>query len=192
MARTSVVLPAPRPPESATKSPGAKRFARSTARRRVASSFASAIVKLAAPGGFDCIDVWAVIHLFGGAERSGGRDRKNAYHRSTLSRNRLDAHLAAMQLDEGAHDRQPETGAAMAGSLGVGFEPVEYLIFDLAGNTGTVVADREDHGFGSAQCREHHGFPGRREPDGIGEQVEQDLPDAALVGDEAADVRGGL
>src|ERR1700686_3336510 len=102
MARTRVVLPAPRSPESAMKSPGASRFARSTARRRVASSFASAIAKLPAPGGFDCIDVCAVIHLFGGAERSGGRGRKNAYHRRTLPWNRLDLDLAAMQLDEGA------------------------------------------------------------------------------------------
>lgn len=56
-----------------------------------------------------------------------------------------------------------------------------------------MVADGEDHRVGSACGRKHHRAARRRKPDRIGQEVEQDLPDAALVGHETADVgRGAL
>ena len=39
--------------------------------------------------------------------------------------------------------------------------------------------------------RKRHGLAGRREADRVGEQIEQHLAHAPLVGDEAADVVGG-
>jgi hypothetical protein len=46
MARAKVVLPAPKSPDSVTRSPGPSAAAMSTISRRVASSSASATVKL--------------------------------------------------------------------------------------------------------------------------------------------------
>ena len=47
-------------------------------------------------------------------------DREVAGHRRALADGRIDAHLAAMQFDEGAHQRQAEAGAAMPRSAADG------------------------------------------------------------------------
>ena len=49
-------------------------------------------------------------------------------------------HRAAMQLDEGAHDRQAEAGAAMARAVRMGLEPVEHPVLHLGRDAGA--ADR--------------------------------------------------
>ena len=47
-----------------------------------------------------------------------GRERQLDHERRRLAGQRLDPDLAAVGLDEPAHDRQPEAGAAVAGGLG--------------------------------------------------------------------------
>src|SRR5215470_5859170 len=123
MARTKVVLPAPRSPESAMKSPGSSMLATSTANRRVASSFASTTVDPWGPQEYVCIVIRHDLpRLFGRVPRHLGHEREGAYHGRSLSWNGIYPDGAAVELHEGAHDRQPKAGAAMMRAVGVGFE----------------------------------------------------------------------
>ena len=118
MARAAAVLPAPRSPERDDVA-GPTSSARSAIRCAVAASFASAAVNV----------VGAVIR------RRCVRvlvDRKVAGDRGAFADHRIDAHLAAVQFDEGAHQRQAEAGAAMTRAVGVALEPVEHLVLDVS------------------------------------------------------------
>src|SRR6267378_8602484 len=64
-------------------------------------------------------------------------DRKVARDGRAFADNRIDAHLASVQFDKGAHQRQAEAGAAMPRSIGMTLEPVEHLVFDVGRNSGT-------------------------------------------------------
>src|ERR1700720_3114369 len=88
MARAKVVLPAPRSPASAMKSPGSSMLATSAANRRVASSFGSANVE---PGGSEeyvCMIIrpgcpYQFARAYS-AESGVGREREGAYHGGAL------------------------------------------------------------------------------------------------------------
>src|SRR5713226_4380076 len=77
-------------------------------------------------------------------------DRKVAGHGRAFADDRIDAHLASVQFDEGAHQRQAEAGAAMPRAVGVTLEPVEHLVFDVGRNTRAGIGHGEnDAVFGS-------------------------------------------
>src|SRR3954447_23189319 len=70
--------------------------------------------------------------------------RKFAGDGSAFAEGRIDAHLASMQFDKGAHQRQPETGAAMPRAVRVAFEPVEYLVLDVGRDAWTGIGHGEN------------------------------------------------
>ena len=73
-----------------------------------------------------------------------GRSESRTVTVVPLPTTEFDAHLAAMQFDEGAHQRQAEAGAAMTRAVGMALEPVEHLVLDVGRNAGAVIADGED------------------------------------------------
>src|SRR6202522_2844647 len=87
---------------------------------------------------------------FRGVAMHGLIDRKVAGDGGALADDRIDAHLAAMQFDKGAHQRQAEAGAAMPRPVGMTLEPVEYLVLDVGRNARAGIGHREnDAVFGS-------------------------------------------
>src|SRR5438128_12698090 len=66
-------------------------------------------------------------------------DREFAAHGGALADGGIDAHLAAVQFDKGAHQRQAKAGAAMPGAVGMALEPVEYPILELRRNARATV-----------------------------------------------------
>src|ERR671930_916283 len=107
---------------------------------------------------------WA--RSFGGVAMRVLVDREVAGDGGALAYHRIDAHLAAMQLDEGAHQRQAEAGAAVPRAVGVAFEPVEHLVLHLGRNAGAAIADGEDDAMlGPPRADRDRGIV-RRESDG--------------------------
>src|SRR5450755_708072 len=85
-----------------------------------------------------------------------------------LADDRIDAHLASVQFDKGAHQRQSEAGAAMPRAVGMALEPVEHLVLDVGRNARTGIGHIEnDVVFGSPGAEADAGIL-RREPDGVG------------------------
>src|ERR1039457_705116 len=64
-------------------------------------------------------------------------NRKVARDGRAFADDRIDAHLASVQFDERAHQRQAEAGAAMPRTVGITLEPVEHLVFDVRRNART-------------------------------------------------------
>ena len=64
------------------------------------------------------------------------------------------------------------------------------LSFTSAGMPRPAVGDREHHGVLEPLGRQRNRLARRRKAYGIGQEVEQRLPDPPLVGDEAADIGG--
>ena len=96
-----------------------------------------------------------------------------------------------MELDELARERQSEPGA-------LGLLPVARLLelledrFELLGSDpGAGVDDGDLHVSVSGAGRDVDPAVGRGELDGVGEEVEDDLADAALVGRDRDLVGGG-
>src|SRR5829696_4485404 len=87
----------------------------------------------------------SLIRSFGGVAMGVLVDRKVAGDRRALADHRIDANLAAMQFDKGAHQRQAEAGAAVTRTVGVALEPVEHLVFHVSRNARAAIADGEDH-----------------------------------------------
>src|SRR5450755_5026657 len=71
-------------------------------------------------------------------------DRKVAGHGRPPAYDQIDAHLASVQFDEGAHQRQAEAGTAMTRAVGIALEPVEHLVLDVGRNAGTGIGHGED------------------------------------------------
>src|SRR6266540_3102838 len=82
---------------------------------------------------------------FGGVAMRVLVDRKVAGDRRALADHGIDAHLAAVQLDKGTHQRQAEAGAAVTRAVGVALEPVEHLVLHLSRNAGAGIAYGKDH-----------------------------------------------
>src|SRR5216684_8343999 len=77
-------------------------------------------------------------------------DRKVAGDGCAFADDRIDAHLASMHFDKGAHQRQAEAGAAMPRAVGMTLEPIEHLVFDIGRDAGTGIGHSEDDAvFGS-------------------------------------------
>ncbi len=92
-----------------------------------------------------------------------------------------------MGIDDGAGDRETETGATrLARTRAVGTrEPLEQLVLDRRIDAGTVVVHPQHGGVVVAGDADRHGRAGRRVRAGVGQQVGGDLVQPARVaGDE--------
>src|ERR1700760_1373884 len=96
-------------------------------------------------------------------------DWKVARHSRALADDRIDAHLASMQFDKGAHQRQAEAGAAVTRAVGMALEPVEYLVLDVRRDARAGIGDAEDDTVLGAPGADGDGRVVRREADGVGE-----------------------
>src|SRR6266700_599467 len=111
---------------------------------------------------------------FGGVAMRRLVGREVADHDRALAGARIHLHLAAMQLHEGAHERQPEPGTAVTRPLRAAFEPVEDLVLHVGGYSRTGICHNEDHAALGAARADPDGGILRREADGVGkESVEQ-------------------
>src|SRR6202035_5516785 len=123
---------------------------------------------------------------FRGVAMRGLIDRKVAGHGRALAYDRIDAHLASVQLDKGAHQRQPEAGAAMPRAVRMTLEPVEHLVLDVGRNARPGIGHGEnDAVFGAFRAQADGGALGRKS-DGVGEEIVQYLLDAVAIGNEVA------
>src|SRR3954452_24316462 len=82
---------------------------------------------------------------FGGVAMRRLVGREVADHDRAFAHHRVHLHLAAMQLDEGAHQRQPEPGATVTRTLRAAFEPVEDLVLHVGGYSRSGICHNEDH-----------------------------------------------
>src|SRR3974377_2095519 len=96
-ARANVVFPAPRSPDSVTRSPGSSAPARSVAKRRVASSSGNVTVKLAPRGAVKSIAVPLLRRRQVGSFGEG----EGTCDGGALSQGRSDRHLPAVQFQIG-------------------------------------------------------------------------------------------
>src|SRR3977135_1799323 len=94
-------------------------------------------------------------------------DRKVARDGRAFADDRIDAHLAAVQLDKGAHQRQAEAGAAMPRSMGMTLEPVEPLVFDVGRNARTGIGHGENDAVFGSLGAQADGRVLRRKSDGV-------------------------
>src|SRR2546430_6830891 len=153
-ARTKVVLPAPRSPESVTVSPGLSAPAMSIISLRVASSSGSTTEKLERPVVSSMDTVLSSVGQCSGHRqpsrcrrlRPGLSEREHAGDGGATPDRRVERHRATVQLHKGAHQRQAEASAAMTRAEGVGLEPIEYLILHIGRDAGAMVGNREYHG----------------------------------------------
>ena len=89
-----------------------------------------------------------------------------------------------MQGGNFAHEAQPQSAASAAVGPGQGIEAIEYPVVGEVRNTGTLVADPEQHGLAlAAQFHLDHAVGLRREIDRIVEQVRQRLAQQETVAD---------
>src|SRR6516165_5169269 len=170
-ARAKVVFPAPRSPERVTRSPGSSELAMSIASRVVACSSGSATEKLDVP---DVVRSTGTTML----QRSRRRllravvEREDAGDGSPAPHRGFERHRPAMQLDERAHQRKTQAGAAVAGAERMGLEPIEHLILYIGRNAGTAIRNREDERIFETLGRKRNGLTGGRKAYRIGEQIE--------------------
>src|ERR1700685_4162307 len=98
---------------------------------------------------------------FRGVAMHGLIDRKVAGDGGAPADDRIDAHLAAMQFDKGAHQRQAEAAAAMPCPVGMTLEPVEYLVLDVGRNARTGISHGENDAVFGAPGAQADGSVGR-------------------------------
>src|SRR5580700_11250403 len=122
-ARANVVLPAPRSPDSVTRSPGSSAAATSAANRCVAPPSGSVSVKLAPPGPVRSMDV----PLPRRAQPGGFGEWECTGDSGALSHRGSNGHRAAVEFHEGTNQRKADSGTAMLRSQRVRLEPVEDL-----------------------------------------------------------------
>src|SRR5262247_388882 len=143
--RTSVVLPAPRSPESVTKSPACSELAMSSASRRVACSSGSATEKLDvadAVSAMACLDARSRGDCRQASRRrslGGMIEREDAGDRGAAADGGFERHRAAVQLHERAHQGEAEARAAVARAEGVSLEPIEHLALHIGRDASSAM-----------------------------------------------------
>src|SRR6266478_2279074 len=76
--------------------------------------------------------------LFGRRSFRRMLEREDAGYGRPMSHVGIERHGTTMKLDERAHDRETETGAAMTRAECMGFEAIEHAVLDLRRNAGTT------------------------------------------------------
>ena len=174
-ARASVVLPVPRSP--LRQDGGARPWRRATIRRQSRSRRRRHRRDCGHRG---------VGHAAGRCLRGrralcrccGPGDREAADHRRALVDARQERHLALVQFDEALDDGKAEAGPAMAAGHRLRLEAVEDALLEFGLDAAPGVGDPEQDVVAVAPRPHAHGAALRREADGIGEQIVEDLPDA--------------
>src|SRR5690606_15605874 len=108
---------------------------------------------------------------------AGGIEREEADHRRAFVRRGLDAHRAAMQLDEALDNRQAETGAAAAAAIGTRLEATEHGVEDFGRHARPVIMDGEFDADLQPPAGKPDGGAVRRIVHRVAEQIVEDLPD---------------
>src|SRR5262252_5941450 len=190
--RTSVVLPAPRSPESVTKSPACSELAMSIASRRVAYSSGSATEKLDVPEAvraMACLDARSRGHGRQAScrrSRGGMIEREDAGDRGAAADGGFERHRTAVQLHERAHQGEAEARAAVARAERMGLEPIEHLVLYIGRDARPAIGHREYDGIPAPLSGKGNDLAAGRKAHGIGQQIEQRLAHAPLVGDEGS------
>src|SRR5215831_10746036 len=185
--RTSVVLPAPRSPESVTKSPPSSELAMSIASRRVACSSGNATEKLdvaEAVSGMACLDARARGDRQQPSRRrslGGMIEWEDAGHRGAAADGGFERHRAAVQLHERAHQGEAEARTAVARAERMGLEPIEHLVLYVGRDAGAAIGHREYDGVPAPLDGKSNDLAAGRKAHGIGQQIEQRLAHAPLV-----------
>ena len=97
--------------------------------------------------------------------------------------------MAAMQFNKGAHERKPQSGAAMARAFGVRFETVKHAIQNVGRDTAPFIFHDQLHILRRITARAHNDTPAwPAETDGIRQKIEEDLPHAFCISREAANI----
>ena len=109
-----------------------------------------------------------------------GVDRETAGDDGAAAFLRDEFDRAAMQFDEGTHDREAEPDAAVTAAA-VRFEAIEHAVDHRLGNAAAAILDPKHDVLALSQGREGHRAAGLREADCIRQQVEQDLAQALVV-----------
>src|SRR5450755_1363534 len=91
---------------------------------------------------------------FRGVAMRGLIDRKVARDGRALADDRIDAHLASVQFDKRAYQRQAEAGAAVPRAMGMALEPVEHLVLDVGRNPRTGIGHAENDAVLGPSCAE--------------------------------------
>src|SRR5271166_3884703 len=99
-------------------------------------------------------------------------ERKHAGDGGAAAHRRFERYRSTMQLDEGAHQREPQSGATMSRTEGMGLEPIEHLVLYIAGNARSAIGHGEYEGILEPLGSKGNGLAGRRKAHGIGEQIE--------------------
>src|ERR1700687_5351699 len=115
-------------------------------------------------------------------------DRKVARDGRAFADDRIDANLASVQLDKGAHQRQAEAGAATPRAVRMRLEPVEHLVLDVGRNARTGIGHGEDDTVLAPTRAQADSGVLRRKSDGVRQEIIQNLHPAALGADEASDI----
>src|SRR5262249_8490501 len=150
--RTSVVLPAPRSPESVTKSPAWSELAMSIASRRGGGSAGRAPRKARGAGGGRgeaCPRARPRAHGRQAScrrSRGGMIEREDAGDRGAAADGGFERHRAAVQLHERAHQGQAEARAAVARAERMGLEPIEHLVLYIGRDARPAIGHREYDG----------------------------------------------
>src|SRR5678816_3824125 len=118
-------------------------------------------------------------------------DRENAGDGGSAADGRIELHRTTMELDEGTHDREAESCAAMLRAERVAFEAVEHALADVGWNAGAAVGHAEHDGVVAPLDRQPHHLGGGREADRVKQKMDPHLAHPSLVGHEAADVGSG-
>src|SRR5256885_8893150 len=128
--------------------------------------------------------------------RLPARHRQAQQHESSPTQRRADAHRAAMQLGERPGDGEPEPRALVA--LGEPtldlFERASKLGERVVRDADAGVGDGDAHPFRGPSCTDGDAAALGRELDRVGEKIEHDLLEQAVVGrgaDAGAGVGGG-
>src|SRR5680860_604269 len=115
------------------------------------------------------------------------RDRQKHRDARALPRHRGERDGAAVSFCQALDDGQAETGAAMARALGPAFEPVEHGLLVILWNANTLICNGKGRHGTLADATKFDCPARRREADGVGEEIIEDLRDAPSIGHDRVD-----
>ena len=118
-------------------------------------------------------------------------EREDAGHRGAAADRGIERHRAAVQLDERAHDRQAEAGAAVARAVRMGLEPVEHLSCTSGGMPGPWSVTENTTASGRRSAASVTVAPGGEKPTALASRLNSTCRTRRSSADEAADVGGG-
>src|SRR5262249_53445326 len=114
--------------------------------------------------------------------------RKRAGNGGTSPCSGIDRYCATMQFYEGTHKGKPETGTTVLGAHRIRLEPVEHLVHCLGRDARPMIGHAEKYRARTPFGQKSNSLTSRGKANGVGQQVEQDLAQAPLVGGETTNI----